>query len=64
LRNGFVDRYGNQAPFGFPQIGLTTAPLQSAAGDTDDPHGMALWAGTNFRQARKGCIAEIFSSLT
>ena len=28
LRNGFVDRYGNQAPFGFPQIGLMTAPLQ------------------------------------
>ena len=64
LRNGFVDRYGNQAPFGFPQIGLMTAPLQSAAGDADDPHGMALWAGTNFRQARKGCVAEIFRSLT
>jgi nitronate monooxygenase len=64
LRNGFVDRYGNQAPFGFPQIGLMTAPLQSAARDTDDPHGMALWAGTNFRQARKGCVAEIFRSLT
>ena len=64
LRNGFVDRHGNQAPFGFPQIGLMTAPLQSAARDTDDPHGMALWAGTNFRQARKGCVAEIFRSLT
>jgi nitronate monooxygenase len=64
LRNGFVDRYGNQAPFGFPQIGLMTAPIQSAAGDTDDPHGMALWAGTNFRHARKGCVAEIFRSLT
>jgi nitronate monooxygenase len=64
LRNGFVDRYGKQAPFGFPQIGLMTAPLQSAAGDADDPHGMALWAGTNFRQARNGCVAEIFRSLT
>jgi nitronate monooxygenase len=64
LRNGFVDRYGKQAPFGFPQIGLMTAPLQSAAGTADDPHGMALWAGTNFRQARKGCVAEIFRSLT
>src|SRR6516162_5962858 len=64
LRNGFVDRHGNQAPFGFPQIGIMTAPLQSAAGDADDPHGMALWAGTNFRQARKGCVAEIFRSLT
>jgi len=64
LRNGFVDRYGDQAPFGFPQIGLMTAPLQSAAGDTDDPHGMALWAGTNFRRAREGCVAEIFRSLT
>jgi nitronate monooxygenase len=64
LRNGFADRYGEQAPFGFPQIGLMTAPLQSAASDAGDPHGMALWAGTNFRQARRGCVAEIFRSLT
>jgi nitronate monooxygenase len=64
LRNGFVDRYGMQAPFGFPQIGLVTAPLQSAAGEADDPHGMALWAGTSFRQARNGSVAEIVRSLT
>jgi nitronate monooxygenase len=64
LRNGFVERYCKHAPFGFPQIGLMTAPLQSAAGDADDPHGMALWAGTKFRLARKGCVAEIFRSLT
>ena len=64
LRNGFVDRYGKKAPFGFPQIGLLTAPLQSAAGEADDPHGMALWAGTSFQQARTGSAAEIFRSLT
>jgi nitronate monooxygenase len=64
LRNGFVDRYGKKAPFGFPQIGLLTAPLQSAAGEADDPHGMALWAGTGFQQARNGSVAEIFRSLT
>ena len=64
LRNGFVDRYDKQAPFGFPQIGLVTAPLQSAAGEAHDPHGMALWAGTGFRQTRNGSVAEIFRSLT
>jgi nitronate monooxygenase len=64
LRNGFVDRHGEQAPFGFPQIGLMTAPLQSAAGEADDPHGMALWAGANFQQARNGSVAEIFGRLT
>ena len=64
LRNGFVDRYGHQAPFGFPQIGLVTAPLQSAAGEADDPHGMALFAGSSFQQARNGSVAEIFRSLT
>jgi nitronate monooxygenase len=64
LRNGFVDRYGKKAPFGFPQIGLLTASLQSAAGEADDPHGMALWAGTGFQQARNGSVAEIFRSLT
>jgi nitronate monooxygenase len=63
LRNGFADRYDRQAAFGFPQIGFMTAPLQSAAGEADDAHGMALWAGTNFRQARKGPVAEIFRSL-
>jgi nitronate monooxygenase len=64
LRNGFADGYGKQAPFGFPQIGFVTAPLQAAAGEADDPHGMALWAGTSFRQARNGSVAEIFRSLT
>jgi nitronate monooxygenase len=64
LRNGFVDRYGKQAPCGFPQIGFMTAPLQAAAGQVDDPHGMALWAGTNFRLARAASVAEIFRSLT
>src|SRR5580693_409441 len=57
LRNRFADRYGMQAPFGFPQIGLVTAPLQSAAGEADDPHRMALWAGTGFQQARNGSVA-------
>ena len=64
LRNGFIDRYDKQAPFGFPQIGFLTAPIQSAAGEADDPHGMALWAGTGFQQARNGSVAEIFGSLT
>jgi nitronate monooxygenase len=64
LRNRFADRYGMQAPFGFPQIGFMTAPLHSAAGEADDPHGMALLAGTSFRQARNGSVAEIFKSLT
>jgi nitronate monooxygenase len=64
LRNGFADRYGRQAPFGFPQIGFMTASLQSAAAEADDAHGMALWAGARFRQARMGPVAEIFRSLT
>jgi nitronate monooxygenase len=64
LRNGFVDRHGNEAPFGFPQIGLMTAPLQAAARNADDPHGMALLAGTGFRQADQGSVETIFGTLT
>jgi nitronate monooxygenase len=64
LRNGFVDRFRKRAPLGFPQVGFVTAPLQSAAGEADDPHGMALLAGTGFRQARNDCVAEIFRGLT
>jgi nitronate monooxygenase len=64
VRNGFVDRYDKQAPFGFPQIGFVTAPLQAAAREANDPHGMAVLAGTSFQQARDGSVAEIFSRLT
>jgi NAD(P)H-dependent flavin oxidoreductase YrpB (nitropropane dioxygenase family) len=34
------------------------------AGGLLPEHGMALWAGTSFRQAHNGSVAEIVRSLT
>jgi nitronate monooxygenase len=64
LRNRFIDEHDAQAPAGFPDIAHMTAPLQAAAARDGDPHGMALWAGTAFRRARTGPVAEIMRGLT
>jgi nitronate monooxygenase len=64
LRNRFIDEHEAEAPFGFPEIGRLTGPLQAASSKGSDPHGMALWAGTAFRQARAGSTAEIIAELT
>jgi nitronate monooxygenase len=64
LRNRFIDEHEAEAPFGFPEIGKLTGPLQAASSKVSDPHGMALWAGTGFRKARAGSAAEIIAELT
>jgi Nitronate monooxygenase/AraC-binding-like domain len=64
LRNRFIDEHEAEAPFGFPEIGKLTGPLQAASSKGNDPHGMALWAGTAFRQAKAGSTAEIIAELT
>ena len=52
LRNRFIDEHEAEAPFGFPEIGKLTGPLQAASSKGNDPHGMALWAGTAFDKPR------------
>ena len=63
LRNRFIDDHDAEAPAGFPEIAQLTAPLQAAAARRGDPHGMALWAGTSFREARAIAAAEIIRGL-
>jgi nitronate monooxygenase len=64
LRNRFTDEHDAQAPFGFPDIGHMTAPLLARAAQAGDPHGMSLFAGSQFRLARPGSVAEIIGRLT
>ncbi len=40
-----------------------TQPIRDAAVEMDDPHGTTLWAGTAYRQACAGPVADIIASL-
>jgi nitronate monooxygenase len=64
LENEFIRLLDNVAPLGYPEVNQMTLPIREAAADWEDPNGMALWAGTSFREARSGPVADIISSLT
>jgi nitronate monooxygenase len=64
LRNRFIDEHEAEAPFGYPEIHWLTSPLRAASVRAGDPHAVNVWAGTGFRRARTGSVAEILSGLT
>ncbi len=64
LRNRFIDEHEAQAPFGYPEIHYLTSPLRAASVRAGDPHAVNVWAGTGFREARAGSVAEIIGRLT
>jgi nitronate monooxygenase len=64
LRNRFIDEHEAEAPFGYPEIHYLTSPLRAASVRAGDPHAVNVWAGTGFREAQSGAVAEIFSRLT
>lgn len=64
LRNRFVDEHDDQAPLAYPEVHYLTSPLRAAAVRAGDPHGTNIWAGTKFRGARTGSVAEIMAALT
>ena len=64
LRNRFIDEHEAEAPFGYPEIHWLTSPLRAAAVRAGDPHATNVWAGTGFRQATTGSVAEIIAKLT
>ena len=63
LRNRFTDEHDADAPLGYPEIHYLTSPVRAAAVKAGDPHGVNVWAGTGFQQARIGSVAEIVGSL-
>ncbi|WP_127502151.1 nitronate monooxygenase [Actinoplanes solisilvae] len=63
LRNRFTDTYSAAAPVGYPAIHHLTAPIRAAAAQAADADAINLWAGTGFRSARTGPIAELVARL-
>lgn len=64
LRNRFIDDHDDEAPLGYPEVHHLTSPLRAAAVRAGDPHGVNVWAGTGFRAAGPGSVADILSRLT
>ncbi|WP_150240662.1 nitronate monooxygenase [Nocardiopsis quinghaiensis] len=66
LSRGLVNRFVSEhpeAPRAYPEIHHMTKPLRAAAAEAGDPDGMALWAGTGFREAVDAPAAEIMERL-
>ncbi len=64
LRNRFVDDHEDEAPLGYPEVHYLTSPVRAAAVRAGDPHGVNVWAGTGFREAKPGSVADIIGRLT
>jgi nitronate monooxygenase len=63
LRNRFIDEHDTQAPLGYPEIHYLTSPVRAASVRAGDPHAVNIWAGTGFKKAIAGSVAEIMASL-
>jgi nitronate monooxygenase len=62
LVNEFVRDHGD-APVGYPAIHHLTAPVRAAAAAAGDAERLNLWAGTGWRTAKTGPVADAISSL-
>lgn len=63
LENNFTRLLDNVAPLGYPEVNQMTSPIREAAAAMEDPNGIPLWAGTSFKEARPGPVADIIASL-
>lgn len=63
LRNGFIARHDSAAPTGYPAIHHLTRPLRAAAARVGDVDRLHLWAGTGFRAAQTGSVADVVRDL-
>lgn len=63
LRNGFIDRHQDAAVKAYPAVHHLTRALRQAAGKAGDADRLHLWAGTGWRNARTGPVADIITSL-
>jgi nitronate monooxygenase len=64
LRNRFIDEHEGEAPLGYPEIHYVTSPLRAAAVRAGDPDAVNIWAGTGYRKAKPGSVADIIAALT
>ena len=64
LRNAFIGRYDDLAPFGYPALHHLTSPIRRAAAAAADPELLHLWAGTGYRAATTDPAEFILRQLT
>jgi nitronate monooxygenase len=64
LRNRFVNDHEAEAPLGYPEVHWLTSPLRAASVRAGDPGAVNIWAGTGYRQATVGSVADIVGRLT
>jgi nitronate monooxygenase len=64
LRNRFVNDHEAEAPLGYPEVHWLTSPLRAASVRAGDPGAVNIWAGTGYRQAASGSVADIVGRLT
>ena len=64
LRNRFVNDHEAEAPLGYPEVHWLTSPLRAASVRAGDPGAVNIWAGTGYRQATSGSVADIVGRLT
>jgi nitronate monooxygenase len=63
LRNRFIDEHDADAPLGYPEVHYLTSPVRAASVKAGDPGAVNVWAGTGFKKATTGTVAEIVDSL-
>ena len=63
LRNEFIDRYEDVAPYGYPALHHLTSPMRRAAAAAGDPERVHLWAGTGYRHSTEEPAATILTRL-
>ena len=51
--------YDAEAPTGYPEVHYLTAPLRARARELNDPDGINLWAGVNYRRAEEAPAGEL-----
>ncbi|OBJ48906.1 nitronate monooxygenase [Mycobacterium sp. 1423905.2] len=64
LANNFTRLLDHVAPLGYPEVHQMTEPIREAAVQAEDPHGTTLWAGTAYRNAQAGPVADIVAALS
>jgi len=63
LRNAFISLNEGAVPSAYPQVHHLTKVLRKDGARRGDPNGLALWAGTGFREARTGPAAQVVHTL-
>ncbi|SEO06413.1 nitronate monooxygenase [Cryobacterium sp. TMT1-3] len=63
LLNDFIVAHDAKAPPEYPQVHHLTKVIRADAARRNDADGLALWAGTGFRDARTGPAAAVLGAL-